>query len=151
MCVAQVKEERRRRGSGSRHLIASVQSWVTAAATRAARHDIRVAPLALSVSRSLYLSVCPSLCLSFSLLMCLSMLGGIVVSILDCQSRVQEFKCPPGQTFHSMFLLHLHPLANSEITNTALTYTVSGKMRRIERTGHSPTYAEGQENEVGNT
>src|SRR6218665_2370804 len=51
--------------------------------------------------------------------------GGLVVSMLDCQSRVLGFKSWPGQKFSSRFLIILLPLVNSDMTSTL---TVSGKM-----------------------
>ena len=63
--------------------------------------------------------------------------GGLVVSVLNWQTRGLGFKSRPGQKFHSRCLLHLLcPLANSATMSALSDETV-----RL-RTGHQPSYAE---------
>ena len=64
--------------------------------------------------------------------------GGLVVSVLDCQSIGSGFKSRPGQKFGSRFLLHLCPLAYSAMTVHCLWEDETAR----ERTGHLPVYAE---------
>src|SRR6218665_333199 len=68
--------------------------------------------------------------------------GGLVVSVLDCQSRGSGFKSRPVQKFGSRFLLHLCPLANSAMMNTWTTHCHWEDEMVKETTGHPPSYAE---------
>ena len=70
------------------------------------------------------------------------MRGGLVVSVLDCQSRGSGFKYRPWQKFGSRFLLHLCPLANSAVTCTLTTHCQWEDETVRERTGHPPLFAE---------
>ena len=62
--------------------------------------------------------------------------SGLVVSILDCQSRGLEFKLRPGQKFDYVFLLHLRPLVNSAMMNTLTVHCQKEDETVRERTDH---------------
>src|SRR6218665_1633182 len=66
---------------------------------------------------------------------------GLVVRVLDCQSKGPGFKSQPGQKFGSRFLLHLHPLANSAMTSTLTVHCPWEDETVSERTGHPLSYA----------
>src|SRR6218665_2375979 len=70
--------------------------------------------------------------------------GGLVVGVLDCQSRGSEFKSRPLQKFGSTLLSHLnlHPLANSAIMSTLIIRCQWVDESVRERTGHPPSYVE---------
>ena len=67
--------------------------------------------------------------------------GGLVVSVLDCQSKGSGFKSRPEQKFGSTFLFHLRPLANSAMTSTLTIYCKSEDETARERTGQPPSYS----------
>ena len=66
--------------------------------------------------------------------------GGLMVSMLDCKSKVLGFKSRPGQKFGSRFLLHQCPLANSARMSTVCCRREDETA--MQRTGHPPSYAE---------
>jgi len=71
--------------------------------------------------------------------------GGLVVNVLDCQSRGSRVKNRPEEKFGLRFLLHLHLLGNSDMMST-LTWRcqLEDNLDKVvrERTGHLPSYAE---------
>jgi len=71
--------------------------------------------------------------------------GGLVNSVLDCQSRGSGIKSRPGQKFGSRFLLHLRPLANSAMMSTLTIHCQWEDEMVRERTGHLSSYAEAKE------
>src|SRR6218665_1049509 len=68
--------------------------------------------------------------------------GGLVVSVLDCQSRGLVFKSRSQQKFGSRFLLHLCPLDNSTTMSTLIIHCWWEDETVRERPGHPPSYAE---------
>ena len=68
--------------------------------------------------------------------------GGLVVSVLDCQSRGSGFKSRPGQKFGSRFLLHVCPLDNSAMMSTLTIHCQWEDETVRERTGHPSSHAE---------
>ena len=67
-------------------------------------------------------------------------LDGVVVIVLDCQSRGRGFKTPSGQKFASRFLLHLHSLTNSAILSTLTLRSRWEDETARERIGHPLAY-----------
>ena len=67
--------------------------------------------------------------------------GGLVVSVLDCQSWGSGFKPRLVQKFGSRFLFHLRPVANSAMMSTLTTHCQWEDETVRERTGHPPLYA----------
>src|SRR6218665_751337 len=77
----------------------------------------------------------------FIVLVPLGVHRGLVVSMLDCQSRGARFKSRPQQKFGSRFLLHVHPIANSAMMSTLAVYCQYEDETVRERTGHQPSCA----------
>ena len=73
--------------------------------------------------------------------------GGLVVNMLDCQSRSSGFKSRSGQKFGLRFLFHLCSLANSAMMST-LTSVCQWEETVRERTGHPPSSTEAKKNTV---
>src|SRR6218665_2700844 len=67
--------------------------------------------------------------------------GGLVNSVLDCQSRSSGLKSRPGQKFGSRFLLHLHPLAYSAMMSTLTIHCQWEDEMVRETTGHPLSHA----------
>jgi len=65
-----------------------------------------------------------------------------LVSVLDYQSRGLGFKFRPGHKFGLRLLLHLRPLANSDMMGTLTIHCQWEDEMARERTGHPPSYAE---------
>ena len=65
--------------------------------------------------------------------------SGLVVSVLDCQSRGLGFKSRPEQKFGSRLLRHLH---SSAMMSTLTVYCQWEDETVRDRTGHPPSYAE---------
>ena|SRR6218665_2395033 len=67
--------------------------------------------------------------------------GGLVVNVLDCQSRGSGFKPRPGQKFGSRFLFHLSSLYNSAMMSTLTAHFQWEDEIVMEWIGHPFSYA----------
>lgn len=73
-----------------------------------------------------------------------------MISVLDCQPIAQGSDPHKSRTFFSKFMLHLHPsqFSYSKLTVGLGLMVDSCKIRRRERRGHLPSYANVRQMEV---